>query len=223
MVQAARGSSVLFRLTSTAGESAEAVVKLNSTETYAHRRFILANSKLHQANLTGTVEYEGQPEQTWPLTEAVPPHVRVLSRVRERLRVEGQRWYRITTVVYTQDGERTALESYELDPHVWPPPSPPSPPPPPSATPINATYTPFGTVQGFILRVYSCDPGSTLLFRLLGREGPPLEVTMETPGPPPPKGWYYLSPNFAGTTIIKGTVEYLGRPREVWRVAMHDA
>ena len=60
------------RLTTLVNESMDAVVTLEPSKTYAHLHYTLEASLEEQANLTGTVEYEGHRGQTWPVTAADP-------------------------------------------------------------------------------------------------------------------------------------------------------
>lgn len=115
VVQAAPGSILVFRLTTPVNESVNVVVTLEPSKTYGHLHYTLDSSLEEQANLTGTVEYEGHPEQTWPVT-AADPHA-VTHRPRDHMELNGVRWMVVSTVVHLGDGETIVMRALKLDPN----------------------------------------------------------------------------------------------------------
>ena len=131
VAQAAPGSSVLFRLTSSAGERADVPVKLADGQTHGHESFLIPESKVYQANLTGTVEYEGQPERTWPVT-ASDPDARLLFKSRVWVPRHMRDWVQYKVEVTITPREKILLHYFMFDPSAW------SAPPPPSGGPHRA-------------------------------------------------------------------------------------
>ncbi|KAK2078333.1 hypothetical protein QBZ16_004202 [Prototheca wickerhamii] len=123
------GSSVLFRLTSSAGERADVPVKLADGQTHGHESFLIPEPKVYQANLTGTVEYEGQPERTWPVT-ASDPDARLLFRSRVWVPRHMRDWVQYKVEVTITPREKILLHYFMFAP--W------SAPPPPSGGPHRA-------------------------------------------------------------------------------------
>ncbi|KAK2078334.1 hypothetical protein QBZ16_003174 [Prototheca wickerhamii] len=85
------GSTVIFRLTSSAGERVSITVKLDSTSTFAHQRYYLPHSIKRQANFTGTAEYEGRPDESWQVLD-IEPGVKATYWGKELAFIDGQYW-----------------------------------------------------------------------------------------------------------------------------------
>lgn len=130
VAQAAPGSSVLFRLTSSVGERADVPVKLADGQTYGHETFLIPEPKVYQANLTGTVEYEGQPGQTWPVT-AADPGARLLFKSRVWVPRHLRNWVQYKVEVTITPREKILVHYFMFDPSPW------SAPPPPSRGPLR--------------------------------------------------------------------------------------
>ena len=234
VAEAARGASVLFRLTSTAAEHARVVVKLNSTDTYASQRYYLPDSKERQAYLSGTVEYEGRPKQMWHVT-AQDPLTRVAYWVREPVRRGGKFWFKVVTQTHLRDQGVITLYYYkvDIDRARWPspPPSPPRPPPPspppppPCPTPITAYCLPFvdDSGTGCLLKVARACPGSEVLFHLKSAAGERARAFVQLDsGATSGSRLFYLAGSNEVQAMFTGTVAYADGALGSWPCGQHD-
>ena len=72
VAKAEAGSSLVFKLDSQAGERVVSTAQLGKDKTMWHELYYLPNSEISLSKLPGTVQYQGAPECTWPLSAEDP-------------------------------------------------------------------------------------------------------------------------------------------------------
>ena len=233
VTDAAAGSTVLFHLTSSTGQRANVAVALAPTESFAYQRFYIADSAEHQALFTGSVEYEGRPEQRWAVIwlDTADNVVAWKKMFRQEM---GRTWYLYRTLVTFHNGSTTTLFSYVPDDKLaemgamlrMPSPPPPSPPPPACPSPpIDAYCIPIrdGDGSGCLLKVAMAKAGSSVLFNLVSTYGEPLKKWVTVSDDATYAYEYaYLDDSRRGNANFTGWVGYLDESRCSWPVKMYD-
>ena len=121
------GASLLFRLRSEAGEEAHVEMQLQDGHSHGGQFFVLKDSELYQANLTGTVEYRGDRFTHWnvPAWDHTVIHYYSYHAPRN---VDGFLWDAYTADVHVDTHISVRIPYYMFHGEAIPP-SPPPPPP----------------------------------------------------------------------------------------------
>ena len=210
------GASLLFRLRSTAGEEAHVGMQLQAGSSNGGQYFVLKDSELYQANLTGTVEYRGDRSTHWdvPAWDPTSTHFFTFHGPRD---VDGFLWDGYRADVHVGLHKSVQLSYWLLRGET------PSPPPPPVRIQIQASClaaTVLGQGTGCLLRVSQAAAGATVLFRLHTANGTEVTPTLQlAPNRHYGSRMYLMENAMERQAQLWGTVEYLDQPATAVPVA----